>query len=84
MSYTIKTSTGTSYTIEDGTINNAFSLKLVGKNVTNYGKVFAENILRKILFFLLGTCKMQSCNSPKSFSNSLRCLITIFCFLNDL
>ena len=48
MSYTITTSTGTSYTVEDGTINNAFSLKLVGKNVTNYGQVFAENSLRHL------------------------------------
>ena len=48
MSYTITTSTGTSYTLEDGTINNAFSLKLVGKNVTNYGQVFAENSLRHL------------------------------------
>jgi len=48
MSYTITSSTGTSYTVEDGTINNAFSLKLVGKNVTNYGQVFAENSLRHL------------------------------------
>lgn len=48
MAYTITSSTGVSYTIEDGTINNAFSLKLVGKNVTNYGQVFAENSLRHL------------------------------------
>ena len=46
MSYTITTSTGTSYTIEDGTINNAFSLKLVGKNnleaAKKIGSVIAE------------------------------------------
>ena len=48
MAYTITSSTGTSYTVEDGTINNAFSLKLVGKNVTNYGQVFAENSLRHL------------------------------------
>ena len=48
MAYTITSSTGVSYTIEDGTINNAYSLKLVGKNVTNYGQVFAENSLRHL------------------------------------
>tara|TARA_B100000963_G_scaffold168901_1_gene146750 strand:- start:14891 stop:17056 length:2166 start_codon:yes stop_codon:yes gene_type:complete len=48
MSYTITSSSGTSYTVQDGTINNAFSLKLVGKNVTNYGQVFAENSLRHL------------------------------------
>jgi len=48
MAYTITSSTGVSYTVEDGTINNIFSLKLVGKNVTNYGQVFAENSLRHL------------------------------------
>ena len=48
MAYTITSSTGSSYTVEDGTINNNFSLKLVGKNVTNYGQVFAENSLRHL------------------------------------
>jgi|TARA_B100001094_G_C18179666_1_gene800136 hypothetical protein len=48
MAYTITSSTGVGYTVEDGTINNTFSLKLVGKNVTNYGQVFAENSLRHL------------------------------------
>ena len=48
MAYTITSSTGIGYTVEDGTINNTFSLKLVGKNVTNYGQVFAENSLRHL------------------------------------
>ena len=48
MAYTITSSTGVAYTVEDGTINNIFSLKLVGKNVTNYGQVFAENSLRHL------------------------------------
>ena len=48
MAYTITSTSGVSYTVEDGTINNTFSLKLVGKNVTNYGQVFAENSLRHL------------------------------------
>jgi len=32
--------------VEDGTIDQIYSVKLVGKNVTTYGEVFAENYIR--------------------------------------
>jgi len=32
--------------VEDGTISTAFSISLVGKNVTTYGEIFAENFIR--------------------------------------
>ena len=36
----------TPITVADATVNTETSIKLVGKNYTNYGEVFNENFLR--------------------------------------
>ena len=46
MSYTINKSDDTILTtVEDGTLNTATSLRLIGKNYTNFGEVFNENLV---------------------------------------
>jgi len=47
MAYEVNFTNGTvAKLVEDGTTDSTYSVKLVGKNVTSYGEVFAENFIK--------------------------------------
>lgn len=55
MSYSITNSSGTTYTVTDGTINNTFDIDLIGRGYVGYGTALNTNFLRMLENFASGT-----------------------------
>ena len=49
MAYTFSNTQGTAITVNDNQIDQStYSLTLLGKNVTNYGQIIAQNTIRQL------------------------------------
>jgi len=48
MAYTITTSSGSTITVQDTTVDTTYALKLIGRNVSGYGQYFVENTIRQL------------------------------------
>ena len=60
MSYTINKTDGTILTVvEDGTLDTTTDLRLIGKNFSNFGEVFNENLIALLENFANGSAPTQ-------------------------
>ena len=49
MAYTFSNTQGTAITVNDNQLDQStYSLTLLGKNVTNYGQIIAQNTIRQL------------------------------------
>ena len=46
--YTINKTDGTPITVEDGTIDQSTSIKIIGRNTPGYGEIIFENFLHML------------------------------------
>jgi hypothetical protein len=73
MSYSVDTfSSGRTFIVNDGTINNELDVRLVGKNFSGYGEIQNENVLHLLENFAGLNPPAKPINGQIWFDSSIR------------